>query len=300
MVAPAIECIGLHKSFGKAKVLEDIYFSIEQGRIVGLIGRSGAGKSTLIKIILKIMSSDAGSVKVHGNIHYSTKDIGFVTQRNVFYEELTVKENMHYQADLKGMENRKHIGQYIKNLGLEKRTKTQARHLSGGERRRLTVGLALITNPKIIIMDETSEGLDPLAKQHLWELIKMEKKNGKTILLITHLMEDIEALCDRIIFLKYGKILANETPQHLKDMHNKTQTVVLKTASKDYNALAYYLQNNGYYCYLVGDELYVQGNQHYAVNYITGLCNSFNQEIIDIHKEKPTLFEIFKDMEIEK
>ena len=300
MVVPAIEAKNIHKSFGNFKVLDDINFIIKKGSIVGLIGRSGAGKSTLIKTILKIHKPDKGTIKVFGREDYSTKDFGFVTQKNVFYNELTIYENMHYVADLKDMKERSHIDKYLKDLGLEKYKDEQARFLSGGEKRRLTVGLALISNPKIIIMDEPSEGLDPLSKQHLWELIKREKKNGKTILLITHLMEDIEALCDEIIFLKYGKILAHETPHHLKEIHNKIPTVVVKTSSMNYTEIAWYLEQKGYRCYLSKDELYIQStNKKININYITDLFNSYNEEIIDIHKEKPTLFDIFKNMEIE-
>ncbi|MEM4756368.1 MAG: ABC transporter ATP-binding protein, partial [Candidatus Woesearchaeota archaeon] len=233
-----------------------------------------------------------------GNEKYTTYDIGFVTQRDVFYDELTVLENFHYVSKLKKIPDyQERCEGYIFRLGLTKKKNTKAKYLSGGERRRLTIGLGFVTLPKLIIMDEPTTGLDPLTKHQLWQLLLEEKKHGKTILLITHLMDDIEALCDKVLFLKEGKITAYDNPHTLKQLLATSLKLKIKT-DKQVSSLLQSIEGVGFSCTRHGQTLLIEGkNSPFAINYLISLINQFGLDIQDVELVKPSMYEIFKEYE---
>ncbi|WP_099360988.1 ABC transporter ATP-binding protein [Fredinandcohnia onubensis] len=213
------------KSFGKNVVLNEIDLSIEEGTIYGFIGPSGAGKTTLVKMIVGMDSPDQGSIQVLGekmpNLEL-LQDIGYMAQSDALYTELTGKENLAFFASLYKLnraQTKERIA-YTSNLvnlsdDLNKKVSTY----SGGMKRRLSLSIALIQNPKILILDEPTVGIDPELRLSIWnELIRLKKEEGKTIIVTTHVMEEAER-CDYIAMVRDGRIITRGTPSDLKEAY---------------------------------------------------------------------------------
>ena len=213
---PVIEFRGVSKRFGKKTVLDDISLEIRTGELFAIIGRSGSGKSTLMKIFLGIHQPNKGKVFFEG------KDItkrpgalktlvGLTTQENSFYEKLSVYENMMYYGNLFGVNlprkaMREAILSILKDVELDHELKTLAGNLSGGMKRRLDFAISMIHDPRILILDEPTTGLDPILVEQFWKIIRNVAKSGKTIIVISHIFPELEANCDRACILHKGKI----------------------------------------------------------------------------------------------
>jgi ABC-2 type transport system ATP-binding protein len=211
-----IEFSDVSKSFNKKKILNDISFKIDKGDIFGLLGRSGSGKTTLLKILLGTYRPDSGEVTfrnrdITGDSFYLRKIIGLTTQENSFYDKLSVYENMRYYSSLYDISlSKKELDMRIKNIlkevELESSLNTMAERLSGGMKRRLDFAISLIHDPELLILDEPTTGLDPILVKQFWEIIKKFSKNGKTILVISHIFPEIKENCNRAGILNKGKI----------------------------------------------------------------------------------------------
>lgn len=212
----------LGKSYGKTKVLNQIDLAIEEGQIYGFIGPSGSGKTTLVKMIVGIDSPNEGSVKVLGkqvpNLSL-LQDIGYMAQSDALYPELTGKENLTFFASLYQMkkpELKKRIAYAADLVKLTDELGKKVAAYSGGMKRRLSLSIALVHDPKILILDEPTVGIDPELRQSIWnELLKLKEQQGKTILLTTHVMDEAEK-CDVIAMVREGGILASGSPDELK------------------------------------------------------------------------------------
>jgi Cu-processing system ATP-binding protein len=213
-----IEIRNIAKRFGSLHALKGVSFAIERGTIAAIVGPNSSGKTTLIKCILGLVRHDSGSicidgVCVNGSWQYR-KEIGYMPQIARFPENLTVDELIGMVKDLR---NVKTAGEEelieLFRLGVER--KKPVRTLSGGTRQKVSAMLALMFNPAILILDEPTAGLDPLASSLMKDKILTEKKTGKTIILTSHNMHDVEELADRIVFLLDGKVLYDGTPQEL-------------------------------------------------------------------------------------
>ncbi len=199
----------LDKSFGKLHVLQSITLSIKRGDITAIVGPNGAGKTTLIKCILGLVKADKGSLTIGGH-HLNgewtyRKDIGYMPQIARFPDNLTVKEIFHLVKDLRGTRDTDD-DELISGFLLENEMNKKIRNLSGGTRQKLSASIAFLFNPKILILDEPTAGLDPISSSNLKDKIIKERANGKTIILTSHIMSEIQELSDRIIFLLDGKI----------------------------------------------------------------------------------------------
>lgn len=203
------------KRFGSFTALDDVSFSIGEGEIFGLLGHNGAGKSTLINIISLISKPTSGVVSVFGKKDRSL--IGLAPQENAVYSDLTCLENVVHFARLYGVKNPVIVAAHLLSvLGLDGKAEARAKDLSGGMRRRLNLACSMVYNPKLLILDEPTSGLDPIARRALWKTIKDVQKEGITILLTTHYMEEAEYLCDRIAILDSGRLVDVDTPLRLK------------------------------------------------------------------------------------
>lgn len=218
-----LEIKGISKSFKDQKVLQGISFVIAKGTIVGLLGPNAAGKSTLSKIVMGRLKADSGKIIFEENdLNYNkniiSKHFTLVPQEEYFYRDFTVKENldffgMIYNLDTTERENRReHL---IKWLNLSRFRNKRAKELSGGYRRLLNIACSLCHNPEIVFMDEPTVALDPAARRDIWEKIKELKKEGKTIVITTHYIQEAEYLCDKVILLMEGKVLAKGPPKEL-------------------------------------------------------------------------------------
>ncbi len=208
----------LDKSFGKLQVLQSITLSIKQGDITAIVGPNGAGKTTLIKCILGLVKADKGSLTIGGH-HLNgewayRKDIGYMPQIARFPDNLTVKEIFHLVKDLRETRDT-NDDELITGFHLENEMNKKIRNLSGGTRQKLSASIAFLFNPKILILDEPTAGLDPISSSNLKDKIIKEKEKGKTIILTSHIMSEIQELSDRIIFLLDGKIFFDGTVEDI-------------------------------------------------------------------------------------
>jgi Cu-processing system ATP-binding protein len=205
-----IEVKNIEKKFGKHHVLKNISINIQQGKITAIVGPNGSGKTTIIKSILGLVRPDRGDIMINGKTilgeHLYRKNIGYMPQTASFPENLTVKEVITMIADLRNqsLDINSNLNEI---LNLIPEMDKQIKNLSGGNKQKLSAYIALIFNPSIIILDEPTAGLDPAASSNFKQRILEERLIGKTIMLTSHIMNEIEELADNILFLIDGKIV---------------------------------------------------------------------------------------------
>ena len=204
-----IEIKQIEKSFGKFEVLKNISFNVEPGKITAIVGPNGSGKTTIIKSILGLVKPNNGDILVNGKSilgeYLYRKDIGYMPQTASFPENLTVREVIKMICDLRNL-NIEPNPKLIDALNLSPEMNKPIKNLSGGNKQKVSAVISLMFNPSIIILDEPTAGLDPVASNNLKEIIIQERKNNKSIILTSHIMNEIEELADHIIFLIDGKI----------------------------------------------------------------------------------------------
>ena len=215
---PAISFVNVAKTYasarGDVRALDDVSFDIEEGEFFGLLGPNGAGKTTLISILAGLARATAGSVAVLGHDVYSDyaaarRKIGVVPQELVFDPFFTVREALRIQGGYFGVhDNDAWIDELLANLGLADKGDANMRQLSGGMKRRVLVAQALVHRPPVIVLDEPTAGVDVELRQTLWQFVARLNKEGHTVLLTTHYLEEAEALCSRIAMLKQGRVVA--------------------------------------------------------------------------------------------
>lgn len=219
-----IEVKNLVKQYKELKAIDNLSFEVHEGEILGLLGPNGSGKSTTINCILSLLEFSKGTIKIFGKDMkpdaYDIKSkIGVVFQEVSVFDELTVYENIDYFCGLyiKDKKTRKqYIEDAIRLVGLEDFKKFYPKKLSGGLLRRLNIACGIAHKPKLIFLDEPTVAVDPQSRNNILDGIKKLRKNGATIVYTTHYMEEVEILCDRVIILDKGKILATGTTDELK------------------------------------------------------------------------------------
>jgi ABC-2 type transport system ATP-binding protein len=214
----AIAVRDLHKSYGSLEAVRGIDFHVERGEVFGLLGPNGAGKTTTVEILEGYRKRDGGEVEVLGTDPALARGdwrerIGVVLQSSAMYETLTVTEMLRLFAGY--YREPRPVGEVVELVGLQEKRDDRVRRLSGGQRRRLDLGLALIGDPELIFLDEPTTGFDPRARRRAWETIRGLRGLGKTILLTTHYLDEAEQLADRVAVLAQGRIVASGTPAEL-------------------------------------------------------------------------------------
>ncbi|EBF5117057.1 ABC transporter ATP-binding protein [Listeria monocytogenes] len=214
-----IELKNVSKYFGKKSVLNQVNLSIHKNRILCLQGSNGAGKSTLIKLICDLYRPSSGEIILEEQLHKN--QIGYLSQSFSMYEDLTVYENLAFFATLYGMKfDKKSIIEHLKNLKLDTYKDYLAGNLSGGWQQKLGLACATIHQPKLLILDEPTAGVDYVSRQEIWEYIRQLKHIGVTIIVTTHYMDEV-LLCDEVAFLHEGNILLDVLPpQQMLDKYN--------------------------------------------------------------------------------
>jgi len=217
----SIEVKGLSKYYGEQAAVNDISFSVGKGEIVGFLGPNGAGKSTTMKIITGFIPSTSGEVKVCGipvdvdNLE-TRKLIGYLPEHNPLYLDMYVKEYLRFVADVYKLPNAKdRVEEMIKAVGLEVEQNKKIGALSKGYRQRVGLAQAIIHDPEVLILDEPTSGLDPNQLAEIRDLIKQIGKS-KTVMLSTHIMQEVEAICDKIVIINKGQIVANNKTSELQ------------------------------------------------------------------------------------
>jgi len=221
-VSPAIAVAGLYKHYGQVAALNDINLEIHHGEFFGLLGPNGAGKSTLINIIAGLTHFDSGTVAVLGRdvvreYRYTRRAIGVVPQEVVFDPFFTVREVLKIQAGYFGIgrANDAWIEELLQALMLTGKADANMRTLSGGMKRRVMIAQALVHKPEVVVLDEPTAGVDVELRKSLWAFIRRLHKQGRTIVLTTHYLEEAEALCERIAILNHGKLVALDSKRAL-------------------------------------------------------------------------------------
>jgi ABC-2 type transport system ATP-binding protein len=231
----AIQTFSLSKKFGDLVAVDGIDLSIKEGELFSLLGPNGAGKTTAIKMLCCLLEPSSGTATVMGrdireNPMAVKQIIDVSPQETAIAEHLNAWENLSLIGGIRGLakkEVKKRSQELLEMVGLAKRAKEQVRKFSGGMKRRLSIAMALVSDPQVLFLDEPTLGLDPQSRRGIWEHIA-ELKGKKTIVLTTHYLEEADALADRIAIIDEGKIVALGTPQELKDGISDIQVMVVR------------------------------------------------------------------------
>ena len=221
----AIDVAGINKHFGDKHVVKDLTLRVPRGQIFGFLGPNGSGKTTSIRMICGLLTADSGSGTCLGYdvIRQSAeikREVGYMTQRFSLWDDLTIRENMDFIARMYGMSGRKKaVDDAIEVLGLTSRRDQLAGTLSGGWKQRLALASCMLHQPKLLLLDEPTAGVDPKARRDFWDELHRMCEQGMTVLVSTHYMDEAER-CHQLGYIAYGKLLALGTAEELLRMHN--------------------------------------------------------------------------------
>lgn len=222
----SIEVSNVTKLYGEQRALDDVSFGIEKGNIIGFLGPNGAGKSTMMKIISCYIPQSAGSVKVCGfdvaeNPMEVKSRVGYLPEHNPLYPDMYVREYLEFIAGIHKLGNRKNrVDEMIEQVGLTLERKKKIGALSKGYRQRVGLAQAMIHDPEVLILDEPTTGLDPNQIVEIRNLIRTVGKE-RTVMLSTHIMQEVDAICDRVIIINHGKIVADDKSKNLRSTQIK-------------------------------------------------------------------------------
>ena len=234
-----IETKNLTKKYNGFFAVKNLNLKIRKGEVFGFLGPNGAGKTTSIKMLTGILKPTKGEILINGkNVSSTIKEkIGLCPQDIVIWDSLTCEENLKLIGEMYGVEKNvlnERTKKLLKDLLLTEKTKSLAGSLSGGMKRRLNLGMALVHEPDIVVLDEPSAGLDPQSRLVLWDYINSLSKNkGKTIILTTHFMEEADRLSDRVAIMDKGELLVLDTPKNLKKKLGKGDVVEIKLSNTE-------------------------------------------------------------------
>ena len=297
----SIEVKNLSKFYGQQAAVNDISFSIQKGEIVGFLGPNGAGKSTTMKILTGFIPATSGEVKICGmevdvDSLETRKKIGYLPENNPLYLDMYVREYLEFVGKIYKVPNLKaRIDEMIQQVGLEVEQNKKIGMLSKGYRQRVGLAQAIIHDPEVLILDEPTTGLDPNQLVEIRELIKRIGKS-KTVMLSTHIMQEVEAICDRVIIIKSGKIVANSTAAELQYEENRQVVYVEFEGELSKNALKKEagittVESVGTNAWLVESDNAVDLRK-----LIAQFAQKNNLLVLTLRKEEKTLEEVFKEL----
>ena len=213
-----IEARGLHKRYGATVAVEHVDLDVHEGEIVGVLGPNGAGKTTTVECVAGLIRPDRGTVTLSGYLPWRdrrevTRLLGVQLQSSGLQAKLSVREAVAMVAAFH--DDPVDPGELIERLGLRKVADTRYAHLSGGQQQRLAIATALVGRPRVVLLDELTTGLDPEARRETWQLIRAVRDRGTTVVLVTHLMEEAQQLCDRITVMAAGRVVAQGSPEEV-------------------------------------------------------------------------------------
>jgi ABC-2 type transport system ATP-binding protein len=236
-----LEVNGLTKSYGKLMAVDGVSFRADYGETIGLIGPNGAGKTTTVSIVAGLMNPDSGEVLIEGKRVKRDTDpvklkIGLVPQDMALYDQLSALDNLTFFAalySLAGTKAKQAIDAALTLVALSDRAGDKVGTFSGGMKRRLNLAAALLHDPQILLLDEPTVGVDPQSRNAIFDNLETLKKRGKTLIYTTHYMEEAERLCDRIVIIDHGKVIANDTLQGLHKMLPITNIIAIDLDQAD-------------------------------------------------------------------
>lgn len=283
-----IEIQNLTKQYGKHRGIDNVSFSVKEGEIFGFIGPNGAGKSTAIRTLLALIHPTSGSATIFGKDCIKeapsiAKDVGYLPSETFFYEGMTVKGLLDYTAKLYQKDCSKRIEELTERLKLD--TSRKIRDLSFGNKKKVGIVAGLLHSPKLIILDEPTSGLDPLMQDTFFEILKEENEKGATILFSSHILSEVQKMCDRVAFIKEGKIISL---QSIHELRSSTYKSIQLSTKEPVSKQVFTLE---------GISEFKQQEEEISFMYngnVNNLINSFSTlNITDIFIEEPSLEEIF-------
>ncbi|MCG2585115.1 ABC transporter ATP-binding protein [Massilia sp. TS11] len=292
----AIQITNVEKRYKALQALGGVSLTIEEGEFFGLLGPNGAGKTTLISCIAGLIRPDAGQITIHGHdvvsdYRQARMKLGVVPQELVFDPFFTVRETLRLQSGYFGLKNNdKWIDEVMDNLDLSNKADTNMRALSGGMKRRVLVAQALVHKPPVIVLDEPTAGVDVELRQTLWKFIARLNKEGHTVVLTTHYLEEAQAMCQRVAMLKLGKVVALDTMSALiRRISGSTLNVHLRQGSlpESLRHLVSHDASNG------GQGYNLRVNEYAEVEGILAALRAAGCEIDEMQLQQADLEDIF-------
>jgi len=284
----------LRKVYGSVVAVDDISFKVYEGEIFGIVGLNGAGKTTSIECIEGIRQPDGGQIQVLGldpqqDGYALRKRIGIQLQQSQLQDRLKVWEALHlfaafYVHSVDGQ-------QLLEQLGLADKRDTPFAKLSGGQQQRLFIALALINDPEVVFLDELTTGLDPQARHAMWDLVKEIRDRGKTVMLITHFMEEAERLCDRVAIIDHGQIVALDTPEKLIRSLGIDNRVVFSVEGLFDPQLLEGVEEVSR-VEPIGERVIVHGRGDWLVSNVVNALTANGLRLRDLRTEQPTLEDV--------
>ncbi|RLE42609.1 hypothetical protein DRJ19_03825 [Candidatus Woesearchaeota archaeon] len=309
----AIKFIDIKKAFNKKVVFENVNLEIKQKEIFGIIGMSGSGKTTLLNTLIGFYTPDAGDILFYSKIDNEYKSVfnslpevrrtfGFATQVPSLYPKLTVKENLAYFSTLHRIpkqiaENNISVLLDITELSSEKNQLVQ--NLSEGMKKRLSIACALIHNPSILLLDEPTADLDPLLRKEIWRLVERVHRSGTTIILASHFLDEIEAICHRVAVIHNGRIIPPSQVSKLKASLKQDQEILLRSEPGNYHKLAKLLAKSKRVKKLVikGRHLSIKtDNAEILLSTVISAAKSAKEKITELKLLKSSLESVFEQI----
>lgn len=235
-----LEVSNLAFSYGKYTAVKDVSFEVKSGEVFGLLGTNGAGKTTTLEIIEGFKAAKSGTVRCFGLDPSKSPGAvrsrtGIVLQTSGFFNEMSVQDTLSWWGSISGRQDRE--DQVLESCGLANRARSSVGSLSGGEKRRLDLAMAIWGSPELIILDEPTTGLDPESRQMLWSLVEQQKDRGASVILTTHYLDEAERLCDRIAIMHEGSIVARGTLEELRDSGSVTGYISVQGPREEFDRL---------------------------------------------------------------
>jgi ABC-2 type transport system ATP-binding protein len=292
----------LQKNYGSLRAVDGISFEVPEGEMLGFLGPNGAGKTTTLSMISGLLRPDQGRVSIGGiDVWHSPKEakrmLGLVPQDLALYEELTARENLMFWGSLFHLprsELKANIEVWLDRVGLKGRGREAVSKFSGGMKRRLNLAIGLVHNPKVVLLDEPTVGIDPQARKNILDIIREIAKEGSTILFTTHHLEEAEALCDRIAIMDHGKILETGSVEELAKVVGDGDIVSIN-GSFTAVQLQTILENESVNILNAAEHTATMSLSHGGMN-IAAVLQKFSEagiEVTDISMQKPSLESVF-------
>ena len=234
-----LEVKNLEKAYGSNKAVDGVSFSVREGEIFGLLGPNGAGKSTTLSLVCGLLKAGAGQITIEGremarNGFAAKQLIGIVPQEPALYPQLSAKANLRFWGTINGVpagQLEKAVNDVLEIVGLQDRANGRVSTFSGGMKRRLNIAAGLIHNPRLVIMDEPTVGIDPQSRNHILETVKSLKEKNITVIYTSHYVEEVEYLCDRVAIMDKGKVIAEGTIGELLQKGSQFEELTIKLTS---------------------------------------------------------------------
>ncbi|TCT19624.1 ABC-2 type transport system ATP-binding protein [Melghiribacillus thermohalophilus] len=299
-----LEAVDLTKHYKQTRAVDGVNLFIEKGEIIGLLGPNGAGKSTTISMLSTLIQPSSGDVRYlnESMLKHPQKlreHLGVVPQEIALYSDLTARENLEFFGKLYKMNKReltKRMEEVFQIVGLENKQRELVKHFSGGMKRRLNIGAALLHQPSIMFMDEPTVGIDPQSRSYILDTVKqLNREHGMTIVYTSHYMEEVEYLCDRIYIMDQGKIIASGTKAEIKNILSSEQTFIIEAQSFKKEFVERLMED------VSVRQVSESGNKVTVIvpkdlNYfqtIIQMADETNQDLKAVEVQKPTLEDVF-------